>query len=189
MPYLNYEKSFIASVQSHTPDYCGFLDCAELTKGDDGVQRMLGDWVTVHNCPQENNHLFRFDCYYDGSGYCGYYVQSFSKSQGQAWNSTGLRFGFDTKGYVKTYPLKGGPTRYWHPKIVVDGVEQDIVDALSEGVIENIWLRGPDTYTLKAWNRKSVGGYWHVYTNDAKGPTLELSLHIHSLGYKDTDDH
>ncbi|WPP00770.1 hypothetical protein SFA35_05185 [Pseudomonas sp. HR96] len=189
MPYLNYEKSFIASVQCVTPDYCGFWDCAELVEGDAGVERKLGDWLTVHNCPQAENHLFRFDCYYDANGYCGYVIQSHSKSQGRAWSSTGIRFGFSTNGYVALYPVKGGPNAFWKPKVLRDGAETDLIDSLSEGVIDNVRVRSPDTWTLKALKRVEIGDYWHVYVNDAEGPTMNLSLHIQSLGFEDLDDH
>lgn len=189
MPYINYVKSFIASVECHTEDFQGFLDCAELSEGANGVERTLGDWVTVHDFPQEAPHLFRFDCYYEGDDYCGYYIQSYSKSQGRGWNSTGLRFDFDASGYVKTYPLKQASTRYWQPKLWENGVERDVIEDLHEGVMTNVRLRSPDGYTLKGWTRKHVGEHFFAYTNDADGPTLEMSLHIHRLEFEDLDDH
>lgn len=187
MPYINYEKSFIASVQCHTPDMCGFWDCAELVEKGGVVQPRLGDWLTVHNCPQAQPHLFRFNCYDEGSGHLGYNIESYSKSQGRAWSNTGVRFGFTSNGYVALYPVKTPPTSFWALKVFDESGETDLQP--HDGVIENVHVRSAGGWTLKGIKREVVGDYWHIYTNDADGPTMKLSLHIHSLGYEDLDDH
>lgn len=189
MSYINHEQSFIASVQCHTPGFCGFWDCAELAEKYGAVERRLGDWLTLHNLPQDENHLFRFDCHYDDRGYVGYNIESYSKSQGRAWSGTGLRFGFTSNGYIALYPVKAPPTSFWKPMLLIEGAESDLHGRLHEGVIEGVRVRSPDSWTLKALKREYVGDYWHVYANDADGPTMELSLHIHRLGYEDLDDH
>lgn len=189
MVYLDYQRSFIASVQCTTPDYCGYWDCAELEHGAKGVQRRLGDWLTVHNLAQPRNHLFRFDCWFDERGYRGYSIESYSKAQGRAWSSTGIRFGFSATGYVALYPVLGPPTAFWRPALLLDGRERELHEHLRVGTISGAHVRSPDGWTLKALQREVVGDYWHVYANDADGPTMMLSLHIYRLGFEDLDDH
>jgi hypothetical protein len=175
------DKSFIATVQCHAPSD-GYWDCAHLEGSYHETRRVASDALIVTNYSASPLHRYRFDCYENAEGYCGYTIESFS----QAPEIAGIRFGFNSNGLVQLYPVTGAPERFWFPLIKVDEAERSILDDLHVGAVEDVIIRSPDGWTLK---RGLAFGdsddYWMAHVNDAEGRTLQMTLHIERLGLDD----